>query len=247
MKVILAAQTLSQSVAEALEKLKLFDPDFSNVDATIEFVSIFNDLFDMMNSKNTDEKGFKKPICEDNFDYLDTSMRYAEDFIRGIKLPSQNPILNSSCKTGFLGFLVNIHSFREMYKNYVCAKKLLYCIPTYRFSQDHVEIFFGAIRAKGGCNNNPTVSQFKAAYKRLITHNSIKCTHKANCLDFNESVLLIAEEKSKQSACESSDCDIIKEILLDEMPQASMDDSFVATALQQDSYCVKKKFTNHEM
>lgn len=81
MKVMLAAQTLSQSVANALEMLKSIDPDFINVDATIEFIRIFNDLFDIMNSKNPIAKGFKKPMCGDNFDYLDTAMKYAEDFI----------------------------------------------------------------------------------------------------------------------------------------------------------------------
>ena len=33
--------------------------------------------------------------------------------------------------------------------------------------QDHLEAFFGRIRARLGCNTNPTVIQFTAAYKRL--------------------------------------------------------------------------------
>jgi len=33
---------------------------------------------------------------------------------------------------------------------------------TYKFSQDHIELFFGAVRSTGGFNNNPT------AYKRLL-------------------------------------------------------------------------------
>jgi len=27
---------------------------------------------------------------------------------------------------------------------------------TYKFSQDHIELFFGAVRSTGGFNNNPT-------------------------------------------------------------------------------------------
>lgn len=37
---------------------------------------------------------------------------------------------------------------------------------TYKISQDHIEMFFSAIRSKGGYNNNPTAKQFEDAYKR---------------------------------------------------------------------------------
>lgn len=51
-------------------------------------------------------------------------------------------------------------------------------------AKDHIELFFSAVRSKGGFNNNPTASQFVAAYKRLVVHNQVKggrgnCT----CLD----------------------------------------------------------------
>jgi len=37
-------------------------------------------------------------------------------------------------------------------------------------SQDHLEMFFAAVRGKGGYNNNPSAKQFKYAYKRLLLH-----------------------------------------------------------------------------
>ena len=37
---------------------------------------------------------------------------------------------------------------------------------TCRFSQDAVELFFGVIRRKLGCNNNPTTITFKKIYKK---------------------------------------------------------------------------------
>uniref|UniRef100_A0AAV2LW01 Transposable element P transposase-like RNase H C-terminal domain-containing protein n=1 Tax=Knipowitschia caucasica TaxID=637954 RepID=A0AAV2LW01_KNICA len=39
---------------------------------------------------------------------------------------------------------------------------------TYKLSQDHLELFFSSVRARGGFNNNPTTTQFTAAYKRLL-------------------------------------------------------------------------------
>ena len=45
---------------------------------------------------------------------------------------------------------------------------------TYKLSQDHLELFFSAVRAAGGFNNNPTPQQFMAAYKRLLFRDTIK-------------------------------------------------------------------------
>lgn len=52
---------------------------------------------------------------------------------------------------------------------------LLSYILTYKFSQDHLELFFGAVRARGGWNNNPTAAQFISTFKRLMQHHEIKC------------------------------------------------------------------------
>ena len=41
-------------------------------------------------------------------------------------------------------------------------------IITYKFSQDYLELLFSAVRGLNGRNNNPTFSQFKAAYRRLL-------------------------------------------------------------------------------
>lgn len=55
-------------------------------------------------------------------------------------------------------------------------------ISTYRLSQDHLEIFFGRIRQKGGYNNNPNVVQFKSAYKKLLNHLELKSAFRGNCV-----------------------------------------------------------------
>lgn len=64
MKVKLAAQLLSQSVADALtyckDSLKL--QTFQGSTATIKFIKNFNDLFDIFNSKSLQQHEFLKPI-----------------------------------------------------------------------------------------------------------------------------------------------------------------------------------------
>nr|CAI5827758.1 unnamed protein product [Callosobruchus analis] len=65
MKVNIATQTLSKSVADALlylcNDLKL--QAFQNVKATVTFLKYFNDLFDILNSRNKLAKYvFKWPL-----------------------------------------------------------------------------------------------------------------------------------------------------------------------------------------
>lgn len=50
----------------------------------------------------------------------------------------------------------------------------------YKLSQDHLKLFFGAVRSAGGFNNNPTAQQFTSAYKRLPLRRSIE-GGKGNC------------------------------------------------------------------
>jgi len=63
-KVNLAAQTLSQSVADALQfclkELQL--PEFKGCEATIEFIRSIDILFDFLNSRNLYGQGYKTPL-----------------------------------------------------------------------------------------------------------------------------------------------------------------------------------------
>lgn len=61
MKVRLAAQLFSNSVADSMTVLKNMNiPSFKYSTATIRFINLFNDLFDIMNSKSLKSLHFKK-------------------------------------------------------------------------------------------------------------------------------------------------------------------------------------------
>ena len=64
MKVNLAAQAFSSSVADAIEyctqDLKMHQ--FEGSEATVKFIRIFDHLFDILNSRNPLAKGFKSPL-----------------------------------------------------------------------------------------------------------------------------------------------------------------------------------------
>ena len=54
----------------------------------------------------------------------------------------------------------------------------------YKISQDHLALFFSAVRACGGWNNNPTTRQFTMVYKQLLMRHIIggrgNCTRQAD-------------------------------------------------------------------
>jgi hypothetical protein len=84
-------------------------------------------------------------------------------------------------KTGFIGFLVAIKSTKDIFHTLVEAEDApLKYLLTYKLSQYHLELFFGAVRSAGGFNNNPTTQQFTAAYKCLLLRSHIE-GGKRNC------------------------------------------------------------------
>lgn len=192
MKVRLATQTLSKSVSDAIDFLREDQncPGFQDSTATSEFILIFNNIFDIFNSRNRFAKySFKKPFSQATSTQFFNYMEFVKNYILGLSL-NQLPIVRSARKTGFLGFLICIESLKNMYKLYVEDQKKLKYILTYKLSQDHLELFFGAIRSKGGYNNNPTARQFEAAFKRLLVHSEITAPKTGNTVDLEKISIL---------------------------------------------------------
>ena len=69
MKVSVAAQTLSSSVASAITFLRENNfPQFQNSSATSDFILLINNLFGILNSKSKFGRQFKAPITTENYD-----------------------------------------------------------------------------------------------------------------------------------------------------------------------------------
>ena len=190
MKVCLAAQMLSSSVADAIDfcNMNLKIPDFQGSEATVKFIRIFDKLFDILNSRNPFAKNFKAPLRESNRKTWEPFLNDSLNYIKCLKIANGNNILTSRRKTGFLGFAITINSIKILFRSLVNSGTLNYLL-TYKFSQDHLELFFCALRACGGFNNNPTTAQFTAAYKRLLLRSGIKATG-GNCQSVDNTDIL---------------------------------------------------------
>lgn len=195
MNVSLAAQTLSSSVADAIEFLESSQhPDFQDTSATVEFIRIIDKLFDVCNSRNVHGKGFKQPLRAENVNYWKEFLCHAENFLRTLKIDGVCALVHPR-KTFVLGFLMCIHGVRSLSQEFLfrVTEPLKYFL-TYKLSQDHIELFFSCIRSRFGWNNNPTTLQFQSALRTMLLKNSVTASDKSNVDDI--------EKVSSFSVCE---------------------------------------------
>ncbi|EZA50769.1 THAP domain-containing protein [Ooceraea biroi] len=218
MSVKLAAQTLSQSCATALKLLmEEGHPYFLECATTVKFLEIVNNAFDCLNSRSMFSHGFKRPLKPDTafdmFKFCTEAIQYFSD----LKIhPNAKPITESKSKTGFLGFIIDLKNLKKIYQDYVETGYLKY-ILSYKFSQDHLEIFFSVIRAMGGYNNNPNCVQFSSAYKCLLHYNEVKSSAAANCLPLDNTRLLTISSKPIKKHCDYLKEEEIENVMIDDI------------------------------
>lgn len=217
MKVKLASQLLSNSVADALlfckDNLKL--KDFEGCEATINFIRLFNDAFDILNSRHLMSYGFKGAVCIQNFENIYSFIKLFFYYVNNLRLETGQLLLKSQRCTGFLGFLISFNSLIDLKSKYIDTNSLKF-IPMYKLSQDHLEMFFGSVRAQGGYNNNPTSRQFKSAYKKIMVNAQIKDTGLGNCMALEDiPVLNCSSVNDPITAINNSKCILNSDIDLE--------------------------------
>lgn len=203
MKVSLATQLLSRSVAFAMQyAMDSGHVHFENAAGTIEFTTRMNNLFDIFNSKNETDSGFKRPLCPANKDHIFAYLDECRDYLEKLEI-SSGLLIESKKKTGVKGFVIDIITLKMFYEDYI-EKGILPSIPVYLFNQDPLESFFGRIRSFPGLgsNDNPTVMQFNSAYRKNVVKNEICASTFANCLD-NLNILYIPSTKQNKNTAQS--------------------------------------------
>lgn len=150
MKVKLATQLFSSSVADALEfccnRIKM--KEFEQCSGTVNFINIMNDIFDVLNSHSIRPPGWKKAMCPQNIGFIRALFESAIAYINTLKLASGDLLVQSRRKTGFIGLIINMNSALALYEDMVENTLMLKYVPLYKISQDHRELFFWAIRAR---------------------------------------------------------------------------------------------------
>lgn len=192
MKVRLAAQVMSTSVATALAECRELDLEgFSGTQATENVLLKINKTFDALNSRSPYQKGWKKPINEKNIEAFKGMFKTTTHYLSSLKESAYGRRMNeTNRKTGFLGFIICMQSLISLFHFLVTEKRVLKYIPAHKICQDHLELFFGLIRAHGGHNDNPTTQQFRAAFKKVIVQIELADVSTGNCLSLDSISIL---------------------------------------------------------
>ncbi|KAJ4948187.1 hypothetical protein JOQ06_019724 [Pogonophryne albipinna] len=180
----IGARVFSSSVADALEfcNTQLHLPQFRGCEETVEFLRTIDAAFDALNSRNPLGKGYKAPMRTSNKERAEQILLKAQKSLLELKEEKGIPVHAGKRKTCVVGFIASCISVWNVFQEAVC-KPNAQCryLLTYKLSQDHLELFFSAVRARGGFNNNPTARQFTAAYKRLLVKLQVR-TGTGNCI-----------------------------------------------------------------
>ncbi|KAL1467823.1 hypothetical protein MTO96_041893 [Rhipicephalus appendiculatus] len=103
MKVNLTAQTLSSSVADVndfcREELKL--PEFKGSEATVEFIRLFDQLFNCLDSRKPLAMAFKAPLRPGGKGIWMALLAETKAHIRGLNAPTGIPIFKDPAKDRF--------------------------------------------------------------------------------------------------------------------------------------------------
>ena len=187
MNVKLAAQTFSASVANAIEFLSDCGVDeFEDSKETVVFTRVMDRILDFLNSRSPFGRGFKAPLTVSNMGYLEKIMIENINYLFQLRDLSGTLLCHSGRKTFLIGLAVSVKSVFDVAKQLLRAPTSVFkYMLLYKFSQDHLEIFFSVVRQRSGCNNNPNVLQFVCAMKQILQKNSITCSPFANCQAFN--------------------------------------------------------------
>jgi len=184
MKVKLAAQVLSASVASAIEfcdkDLKL--PQFKGSQKTVQFIKMIDQMFDILNSKNPNQKYFKSPLNKSNVVAKVNYLNQCSEKILSLKYKGSFVSLGQR-KRAVVGLVTSIKSITSISIQLLNRPISPFSyVLTYRFSQDLLELLFNKIRGKLGRNNNPNVIEFKNIMKQIWHQNLLKSNSTGNAI-----------------------------------------------------------------
>ncbi len=198
MKVKLAVQAVaSDSVARALRWLYSESiPGFESPDTlvTAKFIEHHNKVFDLLNTRSLCGQGFKKSLMVETF-YSNTIQRVCQDvkdMYAVLTDPMGKKLLKGKRKTGPLGALGGLFAVCCLVNDMNTNDFKLSYLSTYKFSQDHLELWFNAVRQRNGWSYNPSAHQFRCGFRMLLMHagkNVIASTY-GNCVAQDDTAVL---------------------------------------------------------
>ena len=201
MKVCLAAQVFSRSVAAGMYLHILFNSLPPEAIHTIKFIKQIDRLFDCFNSESEFCLNmYKKSLSELSVhkQFLGEMRQYIASWTIG-----NNPLNNFPFHKGWLISITSLLMlWDDLRDNYGFTS-----INTRRLNQDPLENLFGVSRMSSGCDKNPKVSCFDPIMRKLTMTTLLEPPESANCIKDLDEILLSCSDLLKEGLPDQSTLD----------------------------------------
>ena len=220
MRVRLAAQTLSHSVAAALEMNCAVGTMTSDALVTAEYAKKFDTMFDCFNSS----EAYCTKVYRSSFsakskhrNYLLNTMSWL--FSLRVSSLTTGRDITSQVKC-FNGLRNNINALLLLWDDLHSNHGFRFLL-TRRLNQDPLEIFFGVIRQAGGFNANPTPYQFRNAYRKACFNSLLQPDRTGNCFPDGDKLLATQSKLSATAPQTSSSKLTVCPLDMSDLPEPS--------------------------
>lgn len=204
MRVNLAVQLLSESVASGLESMTsvgVLKQDDKVVKATIGFVRNFNVLFDLLNASSVDDPNpNKQGLSSKNIHRLEGLLIYVASLK---KLDSGTVYWIDGLIQTINGIIGIFHQINSNDKEFI--------LFTRYFNQDPLENLFGLIRAHGGNNRNPYLIDFLRIISRIMTSKLLLNPQNTNCAIEDTSAITVLDLQKYENEKDNTKVQIFNE------------------------------------
>jgi len=183
MRVNLAAQVLSHSVAAGIQTLCHLGKLDKNAEHTAKFIDMFDKIFNSCNSrtiKSSQPMGHAVSKGSGHEEFFQDILAYLQ-VLKPARSKSELPCI--------LGWQITIKSIIELWTNLREEKNYRFLL-TSRLNQDCIENFFSMIRGSGGHRDNPDVMQFRSSFRYIAVDKLFVDNSGRNCESDLDHVLL---------------------------------------------------------
>lgn len=180
MKVRLAAEVLSQTVATNMQAFVNQGHLKEEALATAEFIAKVDKLFDLFNADSKDNrwKPYRRGYCGEA--YQDELLDDMFKLIGTISVFGEDGANNTNKHRHLLGWKQNIMAIKQIWHHLRNVDGVTF-LPTKNMNQDPLENFFGLMRNAGGDNRTPTCYQFMNYFRRATCINIMSLSDGTNC------------------------------------------------------------------
>ncbi|GAB0095215.1 hypothetical protein DMENIID0001_105710 [Sergentomyia squamirostris] len=255
----LAVQLLDKSVADALDYCRtngaiLRLNQFNGSEATSKFIRMISNISDVLKSHHETSSDIKSSILIGNVKRIQQFCENAQKYIFDLCLLSDSnasidaadkePVISSAKKTGFLGLFVCLDNLPRYFDAAKGDLKPNVGLKTNFLNQNSIDLLYNSIRSGLTSNTQPSILEFRSAYKQLITYAQIINDNTGSSIVGTESVKILRVNPTRciQSINFVSTTNISKNMASYFKDEASYEESWKKHSFKEEEIISREEF-----